>query len=92
MNICHACKKALTTGRSFGRREVCPSCGADMRCCLNCRFYDPAVSKQCRETAAELAMEKTKANYCDYFVFADRSSVKSTAEEARRALDHLFKK
>jgi hypothetical protein len=92
VNICHSCKKELTISRSIGRREVCPSCGADMRCCLNCRFYDPAVSKQCRETAAELVTEKSRANYCDYFVFADRASITSNADEARRALDHLFEK
>jgi hypothetical protein len=92
VNSCHSCKKALTIGRSLGRREVCLSCGVDLHCCLNCRFYDPAVSKQCREPAAELVAEKAKANYCDYFMFADRSSVQSNADEARRALDDLFKK
>ncbi len=91
MNICHSCNKALTIGRSVGRRDACPSCGADLRCCLNCRFHDPAVSKQCRETVAELVKEKAKANFCDYFVFADRSSVKGNADEARRALNDLFK-
>ena len=92
VTVCHACKKVLSIGRSVGRREVCPSCGADMHCCFNCKFYDPAVSKQCRETVAELVTEKAKSNYCDYFVFADRSGVNSNAEEARRVLDHLFRK
>ena len=92
MNACHSCRKPLTVARGLGRREVCPWCGADLHCCLNCKFYDPAVSKQCRETAAELVKEKAKANFCDYFVFAVTECAQSDAETARRALDDLFRK
>jgi len=75
-----------------GRRDVCPSCGSDLHCCLNCRFYDARAAKQCREPAAELVREKAKANFCDFFAFAEKSGVKSDAKEARRALDDLFRK
>jgi hypothetical protein len=92
---CHSCKNSLSPGRSVGRRDVCSSCGADLHCCLNCAFYDPSVSKQCREPAAELVREKPKANFCDYFVFAEprRSDESNTrTEQARKAIDELFKK
>jgi hypothetical protein len=46
------------------------------------------------ETIAELVKEKTKANFCDYFVFAEaRAGASLTGgDKARQALDDLFKK
>jgi len=94
MKSCHACKKELTPGRTLGRRDVCPHCRADLTCCLNCSFYDRAASKQCREPMAELVKDKARANFCDYFVFDDRSEAAAAADAGgtRKALDELFKK
>lgn len=95
MKLCHACKKELSIGREVGRRDECAFCGADLHCCLNCRFYDPKAPKQCRETQAGLVREKSKANFCDYFVFADlpaQANGDSDADKARRKLDDLFRK
>lgn len=95
MHLCHACKKPLDLGREIGRRDECPHCSADLHACLNCRFYDRSAPKQCREPQADLVREKDKANFCDYFVFAD-STAGATAGDAtgaaRKALDDLFKK
>ena len=94
MTFCHACGNRVEVGREVGRRDECPSCHADLRCCLNCRFYDAAAPKQCREPQAELVREKAKANFCDYFRFADRSGPGPSdgASNARKALDDLFRK
>lgn len=95
MNHCHACKKQLDPGREIGRRDECPHCRADLHCCLNCRFYDRSAPKQCREPQAELVRDKDKANFCDYFSFADApagTSVASSAESTRKALEDLFRK
>jgi len=90
---CHSCAREQSTGRSAGRRDVCPFCGADLHCCLNCKFYDRTVSKQCREPAAELVKEKARANFCDYFVFTEaRNSASADDGAARRELDDLFRK
>lgn len=93
---CHACEKELFIGRNVGRKEACPFCGADLRCCLNCSFFDPAASKQCREPVAELVKEKSKSNFCDFFVFMDSRSSGETdgraIDQAHKALDELFKK
>ncbi len=51
----------------LGRRDECPACGADLHVCRMCGFYDPAVSKDCRETMADEVAEKERANFCDYF-------------------------
>lgn len=95
MKLCHACKKELSIGREVGRRDECPFCGADLHCCLNCKFYDPAAPKQCREPQAELVRDKVKANFCDYFAFTDSAASGPAAGEAdktRKSLDDLFKK
>jgi hypothetical protein len=94
MKTCHACKKELSVDLKVGRKDACTFCGADLRCCLNCVFFDRAASKQCRETVAELVREKEKANFCDYFVFAENRIAASDAGSAlaRKALDDLFKK
>jgi hypothetical protein len=96
MITCHACKKELSISRNTVRKETCPSCGADLHCCLNCSFFDSHVSKQCREPAAELVSDKSRANYCDFFAFADSRPTDQTAgdavKDARRALERLFKK
>jgi hypothetical protein len=95
MKICHACKKELQIGREAGRRDECPACGADIHCCLNCAHRDPAVSKQCREPAAELVKEKGRANYCDFFSFSETKTAAdggNAESAARKTLDDLFKK
>jgi len=95
MTFCHACKKPVMIGREVGRKDECPSCHADLRCCLNCRFYDAHAPKQCREPQADLVREKAKANFCDFFRFADQSGPAPSggaADGARAALDDLFKK
>jgi hypothetical protein len=95
MKICRACKKELAVGRGVGRRDVCPFCGVDLRCCLNCSHYDPGVSKQCREPGAEQVKEKGRANYCDFFFFSQKGSTDigtTDPAHARKALDDLFKK
>jgi hypothetical protein len=95
MKLCHACKKPLDLVRVIGRRDECPSCSADLHCCLNCRFYDRSAPKQCREPQADLVREKDKANFCDFFAFAERAAgatAGDAAGTARKALDDLFKK
>jgi hypothetical protein len=94
MKMCHACKKEIPADSAIGRREACPSCSADLRCCLNCQFYDSAASKQCREPVAELVREKAKANFCDYFIFMEgRTDARDDSRsQTRKALDDLFRK
>ena len=94
MKTCHACNKELSDDLKVGRKDECHFCGADLRCCLNCVFFDRAISKQCRETVTELVRDKEKANFCDYFVFAENSIAAPNAGSAlvRKALGDLFKK
>ena len=94
MKTCHTCKKEVTPPDPVGRKATCPLCGADLRCCLNCTFHEPAAYNQCRESQSERVLEKDRANFCDYFRF--RESLPETAAQgappARAKLDSLFKK
>ncbi len=87
--------RELSLGRAIGRRDECSFCRADLHCCLNCTFYERNASKQCREPAADMVNDKKRANYCDYFVFAESRTAGAQSDEAgrsRKALDNLFKK
>jgi len=67
---------------SPGRSETC-LCGADLKVCLNCVSYDPAVAYQCRDRRAELVAEKHVANYCEYFEMVRRAFVAPREEHSR---------
>jgi len=95
MNICFRCGKEVTVEGKPGRKDVCPSCGADLRCCRNCGFYDPGAYNQCREPQAWRVLEKDRSNFCDYFRFRESSSgrvQKDGRSSARDKLEALFKK
>jgi len=49
------------------RSALCERCGAELRCCLNCRFHESSAYNECLETSAERVLEKDRANFCDYF-------------------------
>ncbi|MEE9614258.1 MAG: hypothetical protein V3W31_04800 [Thermodesulfobacteriota bacterium] len=66
MKRCFSCNKELEVEKP-GRGEECPSCGADVKVCLNCLFYDPDSYNECREPQAERVVTKDRANFCDCF-------------------------
>ena len=93
---CFRCKKILTIPRIPSRNDACPSCGADLRCCRNCRFYDGAVYNACRETQAERVLDKERSNFCDFFRFRDAAAAAERRPDppstAREAIEELFRK
>ena len=86
----------LLSGTKVLKNDTCPQCAADLHCCKNCRFFDPSVHNQCRETQAEWVASKDKRNYCDYFEASTHMTlVKKSgapAGDARKKWDSLFKK
>lgn len=83
-------------GTKVLKNDTCPKCDADLHCCKNCRFFDPAVNNQCRETQAEWVATKDRRNYCDYFEVSTHITLvkKSGAQtdDARKKWDSLFEK
>ncbi|MFO8065634.1 MAG: hypothetical protein ACQETQ_00785 [Spirochaetota bacterium] len=98
MAACHACGTEIDDRTRVYRTTLCPGCGRELKCCLNCRFYDPGAHWQCRETIPEEVRDKEKANFCDYFELrpsGEAGPVKpgaadEKAREARSKLDELF--
>jgi hypothetical protein len=85
---CGATLEALSLPLS--RRDACPSCSMHLHVCRMCRFFDPAVPKQCREDDAEEVTEKERANFCDWFLpdpdsFDPVRASRSAAAEAKLA-------
>jgi len=92
---CYSCGTEYRRLTEPGRGDTCEQCGADLRVCLNCVCYDPSASEQCRERQADYVAVKDRANYCEFFQFADRPSksdpaAKSKENEARERLKKLF--
>jgi len=85
---------------SLQRTDSCPRCFSDLKCCLNCRFFDPSMNNQCREPQAEWCPDKEKANFCEFFEYRETSSIgwpggteaRAGKDQARAAFDSLFKK
>ena len=94
---CAFCKKEFSMKDKVMRHDTCPHCGWDVRCCKQCKFYDYSAYNECHEVMAERVIQKERANFCEYFIL--RGSVPdgvdagtSKQEEAKKALEALFKK
>jgi hypothetical protein len=93
MYLCHACGKEIRVKERVGRRDICPHCEAELRCCLNCAFYDLHYANACREPNADLVEEKDRGNYCEYFSYNTEVKKQEIAKQnARAQLEALFKK
>lgn len=96
MKYCFKCRTEWKGVGKPGRRDTCVRCGADLHVCLNCSFYDPLRSRQCRNDNVEFVKEKDLTNFCDEFAFADRQPSAVPAHDktppAKQAWDKLFKK
>lgn len=89
---CFQCHEKLIVPEPVSRKEECPKCKVDVRCCRNCVFYDPKVYNECRETQADRTLEKERANLCDFFSpVKSRMALVDEKEKALSAAEALFK-
>jgi hypothetical protein len=93
--LCRSCGTAVPFDEPIPRDAECPSCGTDVRCCLNCRHYDPALNNQCRETEADPVPEKSRRNFCEFFsinreAFGPKAGGNPKENEARDKLNQIF--
>jgi len=89
---CFECGHELSFAKAISRRDECDKCGADVRVCKNCRFYDPKSYNECRETQADPIQEKTRSNFCDYFEPGSGEGGNTKKGELLSAAEALFKK
>src|SRR5438552_5204634 len=81
---CQLCGAPVTIAEPLPRDAECGSCKHDLRCCRNCRHYDPAYNSSCRETMADPVEDKTRRNFCEFFYF-NRAPFQAAAESPSRA-------
>jgi predicted RNA-binding Zn-ribbon protein involved in translation (DUF1610 family) len=90
---CWSCAKGLVAA-DYGREQSCPGCGKATRVCRNCRHFAPGRPNDCIEPMAERVLEKTKANFCEYFE-ATKTPLgdpqPSSDETLREAAEALFR-
>jgi hypothetical protein len=92
---CAFCRGVIEIEGLVSRRDVCPHCDRDLRCCRQCKFYDPNAYNECREISAERIVDKERANLCDHFMLRGSKGTSGStnkAKEAKKALEALFKK
>jgi len=85
MRYCCHCGQALDKDMGVFRATTCPSCGKDLRVCLNCRFYSPGEHWDCRETIEEAVRDKDRANFCSYFSYIEKAAGAGAADPATNA-------
>lgn len=88
MGYCYFCGAELE-GPIY-RSSECPSCGKDVKICLNCDFYSEASHWECRESIREAVRDKENSNYCDFFRLAKKKSAKKENDDAVDAFNKLF--
>src|SRR5262245_5077238 len=90
---CGAMLNEIVAGQ-VGRRDLCPSCGAELRTCLSCRHYDLTVAKGCKEPQAEVPRERDRANFCEFFQLGEgRAGAEVTRKASlESAAEALFRK
>ncbi|MBU4426961.1 MAG: hypothetical protein KKB35_09515 [Proteobacteria bacterium] len=90
---CAFCGGKVSIEGKVSKNDTCLHCGKDLRCCKQCKFYDPHSYNDCREVLAERIVDKERSNFCDYFVpRGSRGGKRNRTQEAKSALEALFKK
>ena len=90
---CAFCNREIEFEGRVSRADICPHCGRDLHCCLQCKFYDPGSYNECKEVSAERAVDKERANICECFVLnGTKESKFGRKAMAKQALEALFKK
>ena len=90
---CYSCDSELILIDKVVRQDTCPTCDKDLRCCKNCRFWDPGAHNQCRETISEYVPDREKANFCASFeIRKGKLGAPEDVNAAKSKLEGLFKK
>lgn len=93
--ICWKCGQTVEVTERIQRKDVCPHCDSDLRCCFNCNFYDKEAYHQCKEPESEWVRYKERGNFCDYFrpkqVFFKMEEKPITKEDWKKKWDSFFK-
>jgi hypothetical protein len=75
----------------------CPKCRAELHACRQCTHFDSSRRFECTQSLPERIANKSARNECTFFSMQvalerDASSGGMRPDDARRAIDNLFKK
>ena len=92
-STCWKCSHEVDLSVKVTRYDNCPSCDADLRVCMNCRFWDRSYHNECRENVAHYIRDREKANFCTSFEFKRAvATERNEADDALAKLEAMFKK
>lgn len=99
---CTQCGVVLKMSDGSGK---CPQCGFELHSCKQCAHFDPGERNECRKPVAERVQRKDQRNECTFYTIktaieretttsigVSPSTGPTTAQDARRAFENLFKK
>ncbi|NMB76651.1 MAG: hypothetical protein GYA21_16165 [Myxococcales bacterium] len=90
---CYNCNAPIVLIDKVVREDTCFTCNRDVRCCKNCRFWDPGAHNQCRENLTEYVPDRERANFCASFEpRVGLLSSSSDTASAKAKLEALFRK
>lgn len=94
---CHYCQGTLSV-TVVQKHRLCPHCGSDLHCCLNCAHYDETTTTRCREPESPWVADRAAQNDCTYFEMGLETRLSrptgdgpSEAERAKQAFRALFR-
>lgn len=97
---CSECSERVANPEEVDFEALCRNCGAALHTCRNCTYFDPAAENECRADVAVRVAKKRANNACaswkaakivDLMGSSGKGAPPDPADEARRALDDLFK-
>lgn len=66
--VCWKCGASLDdVPRPITRHSNCPSCYAELHCCVMCKRYDTRYTSKCSDERADPPVHKDSANFCEFF-------------------------
>lgn len=66
--VCWKCGVSLEkVPRPITRHSNCPSCYAELHCCVMCKSFDTRYTSKCNDERADPPIYKDTANFCEFF-------------------------
>ena len=90
---CATCGERAAAPAVGQTTAACPSCGADLHSCTNCRHFDSSAPMECRVSPPRRIGAKARNNDCELFeakVTKEFDSDSGRPSDPKAAFDALF--